>query len=195
LVPIEFVWHADDINDEDWEEATVIRYLGNMTVGELKRRGAPESGEVGWMLPEDLSKYTIDSKSYKTTQQETEAVGDPYSAYSLNQKPIEFYEAYLKYDLLDDGIDENLIVLVEKETFEVFRIREQIDVIDENIKPLRRMRFLKRRGISWGYPLYTLIAGIQLGIDAMWNRCINSADITMTPWGFIKRGISGLRKK
>ena len=56
------------------------------------------------------------------------------------------------------------------------------------------MRFLKRRGLSWGYPLYTLIAGIQLGVDAMWNRCINSADITMTPWGFIKRGMSGLLK-
>ena len=113
------------------------------------------------------------------------------TAYHENQRPIEFLEAYIKYPLFNEEND-NLIVLVEKETFQIFRVREQIEVVDENIKPLRRMRFLKRRGISWGYPLYTLIAGIQLGFDAMWNRCVNSADITMTPWGFIKRGISGL---
>jgi hypothetical protein len=131
----------------------------------------------------------------KTTQQETEGVQDYFYAYETNQKPIEFLEAYVKFDFFgNDQVDENLIVLVEKQSFKVFRIREQIEVIDENKKPIRRQRFLKRRGISWGFPLYTLIAGIQLGVDAMWNRCVNSADITMTPWGFIKRGIAGLKR-
>jgi hypothetical protein len=191
LVPVEFVWHEDNLNDEDWERANVIRYVGNITTGDIKRRSATEDG---WMVPEDLDKYAA-STTLKTTQQTTEGVQDYLHALQDNQRPIEFYEAYVKYDLFgDDQQDENLIVLVEVNSFEIFRVREQIEVIDENIKPLRRMRFLKRRGISWGYPLYTLIAGIQLGVDAMWNRCINSADITMTPWGFIKRGISGLRQ-
>ncbi len=191
LVPVEFVWHADDLNDEDWEGANVIRYVGNLTIGEIRERAKTE---VGWLLLEDITKYAASSITIKTTQQETEGVQDYVYQYEMNQKPIEFLEAYVKYDLFDNQQDENLIVLVELNTFEIFRVREQLDVIDENIKPLRRMRFLKRRGISWGYPLYTLIAGIQLGVDAMWNRCINSADITMTPWGFIKRGISGLRQ-
>ncbi len=191
LVPIEFVWHADDLNDENWESANVIRYVGNLTIGDIKKRAEKE---VGWLLPDDIAKYAASELTIKTTQQETEGVGDYSYTYETNQKPIEFLEAYVKYDLFDNQQDENLIVLVELNTFDIFRVREQLDVIDENIKPLRRMRFLKRRGISWGYPLYTLIAGIQLGVDAMWNRCINSADITMTPWGFIKRNILGLRK-
>jgi hypothetical protein len=188
LVPIEFVWHADDINDEDWEEADVIRYVGDLTISEIERRSQEE---VGWMLPPDWKKYAASTKTIRTTQQESEGVQDFIYSYHENQRPIEFLEAYIKYPLFNEEND-NLIVLVEKETFQIFRVREQIEVVDENIKPLRRMRFLKRRGISWGYPLYTLIAGIQLGFDAMWNRCVNSADITMTPWGFIKRGISGL---
>lgn len=191
LVPVEYVWMPDDVNDEDWESAPVIRYIGNITIGELKERS---QREVGWVAPENLERY-IAMDLLKTTQQETEGVQDYFRSYSMNQKPIEFLEAYIKFDFFgEDQIDENLIVLVERQTFKVFRVREQIEVIDENKKPIRRMRFLKRRGISWGYPLYTLIAGIQLGVDAMWNRCVNSADITMTPWGFIKRGMSGLRK-
>jgi hypothetical protein len=191
LIPIEFVWHEDGLNDEDWERANVIRYVGNITVGDVKKRSATEDG---WIVPKDIENFTADTV-LKTTQQDTEGVQDYIYALQPNQRPIEFYETYVKFDLFgDDQQDENLIVLVECNTFKVFRVREQIEVIDENIKPLRRMRFLKRRGISWGYPLYTLIAGIQLGVDAMWNRCINSADITMTPWGFIKRGISGLRQ-
>ena len=188
LIPMEFVWHADDVNDEDWEDADVIRYIGNITISEIEERS---KNEPGWMLPENWHRFAASSKTLKTTQQQTEGAQDYIYIYEENQKPIEFLEAFIKYPLFD-GKNENLIVLVELQSFEIFRVREQIEVIDENIKPIRRMRFLKRRGISWGYPLYTLIAGIQLGFDAMWNRCVNSADITMTPWGFIKRGISGL---
>jgi len=202
LVPIEYVWHEDHLNDENWESAPVIRYVGNITIGEILDR--VEQGETGWINPKggeipDRAEFQKILESYvateilKTTQQETESTQDYFLDFQPRQKPIEFYEAYIKFDFMgEDQRDENLIVLVEKSTFTPFRIREQIEVIDENIKPLRRQRFLKRRGVSWGYPLYTLIAGIQLGVDAMWNRCVNSADVTMTPWGFIKRGMSGL---
>lgn len=190
LVPVDFVWHADDIDDEDaWEKETVIRYVGEYTVGELKKLAA---NDPSWILPEDLNKYQTAMKYYKTVQQEKEEVTDYGWVYAPNQRPIEFYEAYLQYPLYGEE-DTKIIVLVELNSFKVFRIREQIETNDENIKPLRRMRFMRRKGVSWGYPLYSLIAGIQLGMDAMWNRCVNSADITMTPWGFIKRGATGLR--
>ena len=202
LVPIEYVWHEDQLNDEDWEDAPVIRYVGNITIGEILDR--VEAGEIGWINPKggeipDRAEFQkiletfVATQIEKTTQQQTESTQDYFDDFQPRQKPIEFYEAYIKFDFYgEDQVDENLIVLVEKSTFTPFRIREQIEVIDENIKPLRRQRFLKRRGISWGYPLYTLIAGIQLGVDAMWNRCVNSADITMIPWGFVKKGLSGL---
>src|SRR5574343_456862 len=190
LCPVEFVWHGDDIEDDEWDNTEIIRYVRNITVGELIKRAQSEDG---WILPDDLQRYQTSVGTHKTTQQESEMTGDYDYVKNPNQRPIEFYEAYLKYSL-DGETDVDLIVLCEVNSFDVFRVRERIDVVDENVCPLRRMRFLKRKGISWGYPLYTLIAGIQLGVDAMWNRCINSADITMTPWGFVKRGLSGLRK-
>ena len=189
LIPVEFVWLPDDVNDEDWENAPIIRYVGNLTLGEIKRRSQVEDG---WVLTEDLKPY-ITTQTLKTTQQEADDVQDSYYAYEPNLQPVETLEAYIKWDFFDEGVEEDIIVLVTKDSFKVLRVREQVEVFDQNVKPLRRVRFLKRRGVSWGWPLYTLIAGIQLGVDAMWNRCVNSADIVMTPWGFVKRGMSGVK--
>ncbi len=185
LIPVEFVWLPDDVNDEDWEDVPVIWYVGNLTLGEIKRRSQFEDG---WVVQdvERLGVLTADT-TLKTTQQEADAVRDNYYAYEPDQRPIECLQACVKWE------GENLIVLVEKSSFKVLRVREQLEISDNNTKPIRRIRFLKRRGVSWGWPLYTLIAGIQLGVDAMWNRCVNSADIVMTPWGFVKRGMSGVK--
>lgn len=193
LIPIEFVWLPDDVDDDDWEDAPVIRYVGNYTLAELRRRAS--SGEEGWNLPEDDElKSLVSETKLKTTQQTEDQVQDWYSDLPLEQKPVECLEAYLDYDLMETGEEIPLIVMVSKETFKVLRFREQIDVFDANIKPIRRLRIFQKSKISWGRPLYSIIAGIQNGTDAMWNRCINSADIVMTPWGFVKRGMSGMRK-
>ena len=193
LVPVDYVWMPDDIDDDDWEKQPVIRYVGEYTANELRRRQA--RGEQGWILPSDdeLTAMVSDTKM-KTVQQEEDKVADWYQDLPVKDKPLECLEAYLDYDLLEAGEPDQLIVMVSKADFKVLRVREQIDVFDANIKPLRRLRVFQKSKISWGKPLYSIIAGIQNGTDAMWNRCINSADIVMTPWGFVKRGMSGMRK-
>lgn len=189
LIPVEYVWLPDNINDEDWESAPIIRYVGNLPFGEIKRRSQVEDGWVNIVGLKPVTSPEI----LKTTQQESDDVQDTFYALEPNLQPVETLEAYIKWDFFDRGIEEDIIVLVEKSSFKVLRVREQVEVFDQNVKPLRRIKFLKRRSVSWGWPLYTLIAGIQLGVDAMWNRCVNSADIAMTPWGFVKRGMSGVK--
>ncbi len=193
LIPVDFVWLPDDVDDDDWESQPVIRYVGNYNINELRRREA--SGEEGWKLPsEDELKAMVSETKMKTVQQTEDKVADWYADLPVEQKPIECLEAYLDFDFLENGEEVPLIVLVSKSDFKVLRLREQIDVFDANIKPIRRLRVFQKSKISWGKPLYSVIAGIQNGTDAMWNRCINSADIVMTPWGFVKRGMSGMRK-
>ena len=113
MVPMEYVWHADDLNDEDWEDADVIRYLGNLTIGEIERRAKPAEkggyGEEGWMLPDNLDAYAASYKSEQTTQQKMESVQDFEYVYQRNQRSIEFFEAYIKYPLFSDE-DHQLIV-------------------------------------------------------------------------------------
>ena len=193
LIPVDYVWLPDDVDDADWENAPVIRYVGDYTINDLKRR--VEAGESGWYLPEeDVLKSMVSETKLKTIQQTEDKVSDWYQDLPLEQKPLECLEAYINFDFLESNEELPLIVMVSKETFKVLRIREQIDVFDANIKPLRRLVIFQKSKVSWGKPLYSIIAGIQNGTDAMWNRCINSADIVMTPWGFVKRGMSGMRK-
>ena len=193
LIPIDYVWIPDDVDDDDWEDSPLIRYVGDYTINELRRRET--LGEEGWYLPEDTELQAMVSETkMKTVQQEEDKVSDWFSDLPVMQKPLECLEAYINFDLLEDGEEVPIIVMVSKETFKVLRVREQIDVFDANIKPIRRLRIFQKSKITWGKPLYSIIAGIQNGTDAMWNRCINSADIVMTPWGFVKRGMSGMRK-
>lgn len=193
LIPLDYVWLPDDVDDDDWEDQPVIRYVGHYTVNELSRRVA--AGEEGWFLPqEDQLLSMVTETKLKTIQQEEDKVMDWQQDLPVADRPLECLEAYCNYDFLGTGRPQQLIVMVSKANFSVLRVREQIDVFDANIKPIRRLRIFQKSKISWGKPIYSVIAGIQNGTDAMWNRCINSADIVMTPWGFVKRGMSGMRK-
>jgi hypothetical protein len=58
------------------------------------------------------------------------------------------------------------------------------------MKPLRRMRLFPKQGLSWGKPLYSACKGLQLCVDSLWNRCVNSADITITPWFFYRQSMA-----
>src|SRR5574343_1143453 len=133
LCPVEFVWHGDDIEDDEWDNTEIIRYVRNITVGELIKRAQSEDG---WILPDDLQRYQTSVGTHKTTQQESEMTGDYDYVKNPNQRPIEFYEAYLKYSL-DGETDVDLIVLCEVNSFDVFRVRERIDRSEEHTSELQ----------------------------------------------------------
>jgi hypothetical protein len=102
---------------------------------------------------------------------------------------VKTLEAYFAY------ADIRWIALVDKDSFTVLRLRPQERVFAANVKPLRRFCVIREEGVSWGDPVYEIVRGVQEGSDAMWNRCVNSADITMTPWGFYKKGMSGSQSR
>jgi len=189
LVPLDYVWLPDNVDDEDWERYPVIRYVDEYSIWELEQRAQAEDG---WILPA-LERLNPSGRGLLLTgQQEAASVGDSDDVLAPELQTVQCLEAYLTYPLF--GIPETLIVLVDRETFEVLRIRRQAEVFTSDVKLIQRLSIFRKRGVSWGNPLYKNIKGIQEGMDAMWNRCINSADITMTPWGFVQRGMSGSLK-
>jgi hypothetical protein len=178
LISAEHVWLPDDVDDEDWEDVPVFRFVREFTEKELLSRAEQEEG---WIL-ENLK--ATSTEPLRTTEQILK------DATSEEEEPAELrkvstLEAFLPFE------GENLVVLVDRETFKVLRLRQQFEVFGANRKPIRRVCLFREEGVSWGEPIYNVIRGLQDGTDAMWNRCVNSADITMTPWGFVKRGISG----
>ena len=181
IISAEHVWMPDDVDDEDWEHVPVIRYVQEYYLKDLIGRAQTEEG---WVL-ENLDSVGTTSRVL-TKAQELEDVSEDDDIEEIEK--ITCYEAYLpNYG----GMGEDLIVLVDKDSFKVLRLRRQVEVFGANRKPIRRHTIYREEGTSWGWPVYTTIKGIQEGMDAMWNRCVNSADITMTPWGFYKQGVAG----
>lgn len=187
LVSVEHVWLPDDVDDDDWESKPVIRYVDEMTLEELKRRSQQENG---WVLANVEKLTPSDEEPEWTEQQKADAVQNYEMELPPELRTIKRYEAYLNWNIGGEA-SEPIIVEVEREGFTVLRVRRQVEVFGCNVKPLRRLRLFPKRGVSWGQPVYKNVKGIQEGLDAMWNRCINSADIAITPWGFIQRGMAG----
>jgi len=176
LISLEHVWLADDVDDEDWEAATVFRYVDEYTVDELKARA--ESGEAGWIIDNLDSIGT--SEKVRTGEQEIRETSQ--------EEVIETAKTLEAYFTFGAG---KWVALIDKDSFKILRLRPQSQVFGADIKPLRRFCVIREEGVSWGDTVFDIVRGVQEGSDAMWNRCVNSADITMTPWGFYKRGMSG----
>jgi len=177
LVSMEFVWMADDIDEEDWEDATVFRYVDEFTEEQLLTKAQQEDG---WFVENLRGISTSDVSEVQTTEQELQDVSR-----QAVEETVKTLEAYFTME----GI--RWIALVDKDSFKILRLRPQQQVFSANVKPLRRFCIIREEGVSWGDPIYEVVRGVQEGVDAMWNRCVNSADICTTPWGFYKKGLSG----
>lgn len=179
LVPLEHVWMADDVDDEDWEEATVFRYVDEFTPEQLLARAQQEEGWIQSNLP---AVATGDKEL--TGEQELRAVTKEEVT-----ETAKTLEAFFTYG------GQRWIALLDKDSFKILRLRLQSSVSGANIKPVRRFCLFREEGVSWGDSIYDAVRGVQEGMDGMWNRCVNSADITMTPWGFYKKGLSGAQTR
>lgn len=106
LVPLEHVWLADDIDDEDWETATIFRYVDEFTVEELQARA--QGGEVGW-IEENLRAISTSNKELTKEQELRNVTQDEVI------ETAKTLEAYYNFG------GENWIALLDKDSFKIGR--------------------------------------------------------------------------
>lgn len=185
VIPLEHVYLADDVDDgSDWESRPILVYRGGYTLSDLEKQAMVQDGWV--VTPEELKNEITD---YLEPMEGTESVGQ-YDALPDYLKPIELIMAFVKWRLMPDEPESDLIVWVSKKSWRVLRVIRQIDYIDANVRPLRRLRLFPQQNTTWSKPLYHTCKGLQLCADALWNRCVNSADIAITPWFLYELGMS-----
>ena len=189
VIPFEHVFLADDVDDEEWETRPVLVYRGLYNLAQLERMWQEQEG---WVVSlEELAEEVAEPVGEEdTAAQQAAATMSDFEVLPDYLRPLECYLAFVKWRLHPEQGEEDLIVLVSKKSWRVLRILRQIDVVDDNLRPLRRQRMFPKQGLSWGKPLYHACKGLQICVDSLWNRCVNSADITITPWFFYRQSMA-----
>lgn len=134
---------------------------------------------------------TIDQKEYResvTGAMETWKEGSPYDK-------IELLDAYIKYDIDDDGYDEDILVTVpvQKPSI-ILRCHRLEDVYGHGMKPYT-MFYLNPVGKTvWAQGLPQMVEALQAEINIIHNQRNDAGQINNTPYGWFVPG-AGMPKE
>lgn len=101
------------------------------------------------------------------------------------------HESYLKFDIDEDGIDEDLVVWIDQGTNEVLRITYLDRVAPGGKRPFTIKRFMPREGSFYGLGMGEILSGLNNEIDMIHNFRLDYGLLQNLPFGFY-RAASGL---
>lgn len=104
---------------------------------------------------------------------------------------FEILEIYCKYDSNDDGLDEDIIAWVHKNSRKVVRATYLHRVFKGGHLPFVKIDFLKRQGQTYGMGIPEIIYPLQRETDAMHNMRMDFGILSTMPFGFY-RAASGV---
>lgn len=99
---------------------------------------------------------------------------------------FEIIESYMKLDVNDDGLDEDVIVWVHKRSSKVLRATYLHRVYKSGIKPFVKIDFMMRQGQTYGMGVPEIIYPIAREIDAMHNIKVDFGILSTMPFGFYR---------
>lgn len=101
-------------------------------------------------------------------------------------KTYECYESYCRYDIDDDGIDEELVVWTERSTGKVLRLTYLERACPGKMRPFTIKRFIDRPGSPYGIGLGEMLYGINNELDYIHNQRLDYGTLQNLPFGFIR---------
>lgn len=109
----------------------------------------------------------------------------------LGLKGYTIYESYLRYDIDDDGIDEELVVWREELTGTIIRLT-YLDRVSQNGKrPFVLKKLIPVDGSPYGIGFGEMLYGINMLHDYIVNQRLDAGTFQTFPW-FVFRAASGL---
>lgn len=109
-------------------------------------------------------------------------------------RTYDVYETYCRYDIDDDGIDEELVVWQEKSSNLIIRITFLDRVGPGGRRPFVIKRFIDRPGSPYGIGMGEMMYGINNGLDYITNQRLDYGTLQNLPFGFY-RAASGINPK
>lgn len=119
------------------------------------------------------------------------ATGVDKSASLAGIKTYTIHESYFRYDIDDDGIDEELVAWIEESTGEVLRITYLERVGPGGKRPFVLKKFIPRQGSFYGIGLAEMLFGLNNELDMLHNMRLDNGTLMNLPFGFY-RAASGL---
>lgn len=101
-------------------------------------------------------------------------------------KVYEIFEAYCRYDIDGDGIDEELLVWQERSSKLVLRITYLERACPGGIRPFTIKRFIERPGSPYGIGMAEMLFGISNEIDYIHNQRLDYGTLQNLPFGFVR---------
>lgn len=198
--------NAEDISfnsdcDYDLQEADHILERYWLTADQLKRNVKNGSFKVNKDDEDDLETLyesiisggdpTIDHKEYRETVTGASEVWRQSSPYDK----IELVDAYMKYDIDDDGYDEDIIVTVPMDKPSIIlRIHRLEDVYAHGMKPFTLFYLNPVGKTVWAQGLPQMVEALQAEINIIHNQRNDAGTINNTPYGWFVPG-AGMPKE
>lgn len=104
----------------------------------------------------------------------------------------QIYETYLRFDIDDDGIDEELVVWMEMNTRTIARITYLDRVSPSGKRPFAIKKLIPRDRSPYGLGFAEMLYGISNTIDYIANQRLDAGTFQIFPW-FVFRAGSGMQ--
>lgn len=176
----------------DLQEADHLTHRYWLTLDKIKREvqkgtfvaTSAELDDIEKILRTDIQPSagdnTIDVKQARedvTGAGTTFRLGDP--------ERVELIDAYMPYDVNDDGYDEDILVTIVKERPSiVLRVVRLEDVYRHGMRPFVAFHMFPVAGSFWSIGVPQILDGLQQEINTIHNQRVDAGTISNTPWGW-----------
>lgn len=201
FLKISDVFMADDVDDEDYEDALIIRKV-SPTYAELMRESADQSAK-GWVTANITAGLLGEQTEEPKLEAEAQSPAQDIASVEVSGKQvITCIECYVSYIYREPGQNESdatefeeerLVALITEQTKKLLRVRLLRDLNPMNNHVIRRLTLIHERGESLGCTVASKMKSIQEGASKAFNLAINTGESSLIPWGFYDRK-SGLQK-
>jgi hypothetical protein len=137
-----------------------------------------EDSASSGMAASDSTSDIKDFREIVTGALETWREGSPY-------EKVELLDAYMKYDINDDGYDEDVIVTIPVEHPEILlRVHRLEDVYAHGMKPFTLFYFNPISKTVWAQGLPQMVEALQAEINIIHNQRNDAGQLNNTPYGW-----------
>jgi hypothetical protein len=117
-------------------------------------------------------------------QQQQDLAGIDKENSGIKRYPI--VEAYCRYDIDDDGIDEELVVWIERNSGLILRLTYLERACPGATRPYVIKRYVDRPGSPYGIGMAEMLFGLNSEMDYIHNQRLDYGTIQNLPWGFVR---------
>jgi hypothetical protein len=160
----------------DLVKQTKLGFFHGPTISRLLEEVTPTTEETTYAREEDIHRYLKEvTTGIRQLNKESGIKG------------FDIYEAYLRYDIDDDGIDEELVVWIEERSKLVLRITYLERVGPGGRRPYVIKRSFPREGSPYGIGMGEMLYGLNNELDYIHNMRLDSAVFQVLPFFVYRR--------